>query len=531
MVYKVKNNEQVRRIKKRYDARVSKYNYEFDVYEDVWKLSADYSLNFRLLDNLTLTPKFEDNFRLAFADHVSEFSAGYVENIFVNIRHLFATGVTDKIKEEHIINYKATLDKKTEYKLGAICAFILGWYDKDIDGVDKTVVDLLTSLTLSGCEKGKAVATGCPYSGAYSFDEQIAFIDWYVNAFSSKLISLTQYAFIMGLQNTGARPIQLRYLYHEDILTEDDGNITCYRLNVPDAKKRKALFRESFNAKDDIGEDLFLVLKAQSESSISKAERHFNLKLSESQKKTIPIFLNENELVKLPTFEQFQQVQTTTPDLLCLTKAQARNLVSVVARLCPLKTFRIRVNGEYGDLHINARRFRYTHATNMALLGASPYAIAEDLGHSDIQHVTVYTEFNEEIADRIDEALSPSLIPMAQAFSGTLIDSEKDAIRVNDPRSRIHNSDGNPVGNCGKFGFCANGTIHCYTCNKFQPWLNAPHTEVLKSIVTERDRKREMGASEFVLQGQNRSIDAIGVVIQKCKSRKQELEKESAVNA
>ena len=119
---------------------------------------------------------------------------------------------------------------------------------------------------------------------------------------------------------------------------------------------------------------------------------------------------------------------------------------------------------------------------------------------------------------------------MAQAFSGTLIDSEKDAIRANDPRSRINNNDGNPVGNCGKFGFCANGTIHCYTCNKFQPWLNASHNDVLNSVISERDRKRKMGASEFVLQGHNRSIDAIKVVIQKCNARRQELEKEGALD-
>jgi hypothetical protein len=111
-----------------------------------------------------------------------------------------------------------------------------------------------------------------------------------------------------------------------------------------------------------------------------------------------------------------------------------------------------------------------------------------------------------------------------------LIDSEKDAIRANDPRSRINNSDGGAVGNCGEFGFCANGTIHCFTCNKFQPWLNAPHQQVLDSVISERDRKRKMGASEFVLQGHNRSVDSIKVVIQKCEVRKQELEKEGAIN-
>jgi hypothetical protein len=529
MTSNIKSNRTVKP-KLKSDIRTSKSNYEFDVYQDVWKLNADYSLNFKLLAPLHLAPIFEENFRLALADYASEFSSGYVTSIYVNIRHLFAIGVTARIREEHIINFKATLDKSKEWKLGQVRSFILDWYEKEILGVDKKAVDLLNSIKLAGAEKGKAVALGCPYSGAYSFEEQVAFINWYVDAYTSKLISLTGYAFAMGLQQTGARPIQLRYLYHEDLVIREKDGVTHFDLKIPHAKKLKAAFRESFQSKNDISEDLFLVLRTQAENTVAFVEHHFKIKLSESQKKTIPIFINEDEVLKLATLSQFLQVQMKTPDLPCLNKSKAYGLVSDIARLCPLKTSRIKIDGEYGDLHVNARRFRYTHATNMAALGASAHTIAEELGHGDIQHVTVYTEFKEEMADRIDAALAPSLVPLSQAFSGTLIDSEKDPIRANDPRSRINSNDGNAVGNCGKFGFCANGTIHCYTCIKFQPWLNAPHTVVLKSVISERDRKREMGASEFVLQGHNRSIDAIKVIILKCEERKEDLEKEGAVN-
>lgn len=519
-----------KKLKRKADIRLSKGNYEFDVYQDVWKLNVDYSLNFELLVPLKLAPKFESNFRLMLANYASEFSAGYVQAIYLYMRYLFAAGVKEVIREEHIINFRATLDKTTEWKLGQIRAFILDWHDREIAGIDKKVVQLLTSIKLKGTEKGKAVALGCPYSGAYSFEEQIAFIGWYVDAFTSELIALGAYSFIIALQYTGARPIQLRSLYHEDLIEREQDTITHFDLRIPHAKKHKSFFRESFQVKNDINEDLYLVLKAQVESSISFVNTHFNLKLSDLQKKTIPIFLNRDEIVKMVNVEHFLQVQSKTPDLFCLTKSGAGNLVRDIARLCPLKTSRIKFNGEFGDLHINARRFRYTHATNMAALGASDYAIAEELGHGDTQHVTVYTEFKEEMAERIDIALESSLVPLSQAFSGNLIDSEKDAIRANDPRSRINSDDGDSVGNCGKFGFCGNGTIHCYTCNKFQPWLNAPHIEVLNSITSVRDRKRDMGASEFVLQGHNHSIDAIKVVIQKCNARKMELEKEGALN-
>lgn len=516
------------------DKRYSKANYEFDVYGDLWQLDANRSLNFKLLASLNLEPKFECAFRLALADYACEFSSSYTDNLFRYCRWFFAVGVTGKIKEEHVINYKATLTESTEYKLGYIRAFLLDWHYKEIKGVDKKTVELLNSLKLSGNEKGKAVALGCPFSGAYSFEEQAAFINWYVDAFTEKLISLTDYAFIMALQQTGARPVQLTYLYYGDLITRVEEGVAHFDLQLPNAKKRDEHFRGSFQTKEDTGEDLMLVLTAQANQSINAVETQFDIKLTSSQKKQIPIFLNKREMAKLANFDEFEQLQQSTPDLLCLRTRGANpsvgEMIRRLSRLCPLKTTRIKLDDGFGDLHINPRRFRYTHATNMAMLGASEYVIAEGLGQSDTQQAKVYTEFNEEMADRLDEALASDLTPLAQAFSGTLIDSEKDAIRVNDPRSRINSNDGNPVGSCGKYGFCANGTTHCYTCNKFQPWLNAPHTEVLKSVISERDRKRKMGASEFVLQGHNRSIDAIKVVIRKCEARKQELEKEGGLN-
>ena len=109
-------------------------------------------------------------------------------------------------------------------------------------------------------------------------------------------------------------------------------------------------------------------------------------------------------MAKLASFDEFEQLQQKTPDLLCLRTKGANpsvgEMIRRLSRLCPLKTTRIKLDDGFGDLHINPRRFRYTHATNMAMLGASDYAIAEELGQSDTQQVKVYTEFNEEMADK-----------------------------------------------------------------------------------------------------------------------------------
>ncbi len=525
-----KKNVSATATKPKSDRRLSKENYEFDVFEDIWTLDANITLNFALLSPLNLDPAFTDNFRLAIADYACGFSASYTRLIFSGCRKLFSQGVLNEIREEHILNFKSTLSEDKEWLLGGIRAFIIDWYEKEWGGVEKNVVTLLQSLKIKGTERGKAVATGCPYSGAYTFDEQLAFINWYVNAYTEKVITLEEYAFIMALQQTGARPIQLAYLYFSDLVTRVENGIEHYDLSVPHAKKRREGIRKSFHLREDVSEDLMLVLYAQAKQSIKTVEKRFNVKLIGHKKNIVPVFLDCKSLSEVKSFDEFEAKTRRNPDFFCLKKSGYSYLALRISRVCPLKTSRINIDGEHGDLHINPRRFRYTHATNMSIMGASSFAIAKELGHADIQYVKVYTEFTEEVADRIDEALAPSLVPLAQAFSGTLIDSEKDAIRANDPRSLINNPKGDAVGNCGTFGFCANGTVHCYTCNKFQPWLHGRHHEVLSAVMSERDSKRKMGATEFILQSHNRSIEAIQVVIQKCEERKKEIQMESAID-
>ncbi len=126
-----------------------------------------------------------------------------------------------------------------------------------------------------------------------------------------------------------------------------------------------------------------------------------------------------------------------------------------------------RLEGEF--IKLTSRRFRYTLGTNAFRRGLGAYHIAEILGHKDIQNVKVYTENTHEVVDLIDEAMAPVLAPLAQAFAGTLIESERDAIRANDPRSRIKAGDGSGVGNCGEFGFAPQEAVSAIYVQNFNP--------------------------------------------------------------
>lgn len=128
-------------------------------------------MNFELFVLLNLDLKFEINFKLVLVDYVLEFLFFYIDNLFWYCWWFFVVGVMGKINEEYVINYKVILIKSIEYKLGYICVFLLDWYDKEIKGVDKKMVELFNLFKLFGNEKGKVVVLGCFFSGVYLFEE------------------------------------------------------------------------------------------------------------------------------------------------------------------------------------------------------------------------------------------------------------------------------------------------------------------------------------------------------------------------
>ena len=68
------------------------------------------------------------------------------------------------------------------------------------------------------------------------------------------------------------------------------------------------------------------------------------------------------------------------------------------------------------------------------------------------------------------------------AYTGTPVDGEAKAVRGLDPTSRVGTRE-TQVGTCGSAGFCGAQAYACYTCCHFQPWLDAPHHNVLKWLV------------------------------------------------
>lgn len=171
-------------------------------------------------------------------------------------------------------------------------------------------------------------------------------------------------------------------------------------------------------------------------------------------------------------------------------------------------------------INITPYRFRRTTGTRAAVEGHGELIIAELLDHTDTQNVGVYVQAVPEIVERIDRAMAFHLAPLAQAFAGTIVSSEEDAIRGGDPSSRVcdprFDSSMKPMGSCGSHGFCgAMAPVACYTCRSFQPWLDGPHEAVLNYLIAEREHL--LAEADLRIASINdRTILAVAEVVARC---------------
>ena len=257
---------------------------------------------------------------------------------------------------------------------------------------------------------------------------------------------------------------------------------------------------------------------------MSRTEKKLGFQLQEQDRQQIPLFPDYSVLRQVISPEEYRELLLT--DKLHISSAAVTDTIQLVADAANIMSERT------GDkLYITARRLRYTTGTRAAREGFGELVIAELLDHSDTQNAGVYVKNIPEHVERLDSAVGFQLAHYAQAFTGVLVDSEKEAKRGDDPTSRIRTEVGKGVGTCGEHGFCgANVPIPCYTCMHFQPWLDGPHKEVYQDLLEERERVKSITGDIQIAAILDRSIVAVADVILRCEKRRAELNEEGRLN-
>jgi len=413
-----------------------------------------------------------------------------------------------------LLNWRASLTEAEQHNLGGLRGFLLAWHGYGFEGVTDDAIDLLNGWRIKGNRKGVAVRSGSPTAGPYTDLEVAAILDWSTVAVAQKTISFEDFAYLMTLVMTARRPVQIAALRGGDLVEEKTSGVSLFRIKFPRAKQRGGGFRKDFRSLAVI-EDLYVVLQHQHSQSVEEVQSRQSERLSDEAKAAVPIFLNKNSLSGSTSFEA--ALQNREPDFYHMPVKVLGNKLRRLGRMCEAHSERTGA-----VITLSATRFRYTRGTKLRREGFGAFVIAELLDHGDVQNVGIYTENTAQDAVVINEFVGSKLAPFAQACMGTLVRSERDAIRGDDPNSRVANNKQNATGTCGNYGFCASGYRACYTCHHFQPWVDGPHDEVLVELYTETERVREAGCDELVVSANDQLILAVEHCIAMCIDAKAE---------
>lgn len=490
---------------------ISKSGFQFYPQEDKW-IIADLSHNIYL--DFNKFGRYCDSdlvqaFKKVLLFYIEQKSASFSDNIFFYfwkfVEGVYSDKLLSTINSTHIINYKDKLSAKKEYYLTVLAGFFKKWHALGYPGIQPEVPALLNQLRLKGNFKGEAVLTMDPEKGPFTEIELHGIYGALHDAYSQDKIQTHQYVLALLYMALGPRNIQLAALKIKDltVLKAKDGS-SSYLLKVPRAKQRGQNIREELKSRA-LDHDLGGLLEIHIEN------------IKEYHRKNLTDKINAEELPIFPNWLSSNPVGFSH-------HCNGRYLYNEVVRIFK----KLKVTSERTGKKIKASptRFRRTIGTRAAMEGHGELIIADLLDHSDIQNVGVYVEATPEIIERIDKALALQLAPMAQAFMGTIIEDESKAKRGDDPASRIRSPHiatpkGGGVGTCGKYGFCgAYAPIACYTCRKFQAWLDGPHEIVLEELISKRERTLEQTGDERIAFVNDRTILAVADVVQKCKEIK-----------
>ena len=303
-------------------------------------------------------------------------------------------------------------------------------------------------------------------------------------------VSRQDFAILLTLTATGSRPGQVPMLVCGDLLQPGRGSSTG-RLLVPSLKKRtrKRLTRERI-----IPGELAVLLQELVEER-RRDERFRGIPVDQR-----PIFATE-----ATTFASLEDAHIGTS-----------GVGQVLKRI--QKAIQLRSARTGAPIVLASRRFRTTLGTRAAEAGHPPVVIADLLDHTDLQHVGVYVEARPSIVDRMDAALHDRVEPLVGLFMGAVVADESASGVEEAATRRVAADTGGHVGTCGGPRSCTRlAPLACYTCAAFRPWRDAPHEELLQSLLDEREALLADGISPQVASANDATMMAIAEVADRCR--------------
>lgn len=406
-----------------------------------------------------------------------------------------------QVTEAHILNFVAT-HKKNRGIDTHLSALITRWDDLSIPGISKDAVELFKSMPKKGNVKGHAVSTLDPIEGPFTDFEVQQLTQALSLAYAEDYISPKFYFLTWLAMLTGQRVSQYCALKVCDLKEKKDerGEIS-YEIQIPQAKQRGINIREEF-----LTRPLLRQFGEEFRTYANEVQNEFPWLGSNA-----PMFPTDVDSSVMQLDVGFDAHWTPS--------ALSKAFIAAFEGFAPISP------RTSAPMHMALGRFRDTLGTRAAQEGFGELVIAEILGHVDTQNVKCYIAVVPEIARRLDKNLAKDLAPIANAFVGKILLRPDDATRFGDPASHIidYKNTGRQLGDCGTTYNCQfNAPVACYTCPKFEAWLEAPHAALYAQLEKERNELLEISGER--LAGVNDlTMVAIKNVVDECERLKAEL--------
>jgi len=472
-----------------FDASVARWSYRDGV--------TNVSLDFDSIEGAT--HEFVHASKAVLGWYAENRSPDHLTNMFQRLKHFakarasYAQTLTS-ISADDLINYRASLDKTSEWYLSTLAGLLRRWHRLGYPGVDDDAVLLLKQLRLHGNRKGEAVLTMDPNEGPFTYLELEGLQAALNAAYAEGRVNTEQFVLAWLYMLLGQRNAQHAALKVCDVrlARNEDGDPT-YSIMMPRAKQGNRDPRDEFTERpliEQFGEVLCGYadrLRQESSNSLADAGQ-------------APLFPSRGG----SRWSEGYKFHQSGSELGRALSAVLEGLDVVSER-----------TGQ--NLNIVPVRFRRTIGTRAAEEGYGPLVIAKLLDHTDTQNVMVYSANSPAIIDRIDRSVAMGMAPLAQAFAGVVVDG---SLGEHDPSKRIIDlridRSGEAMGECGKHGFCGfNAPIACYTCRSFEAWLEGPHEAVLNHLMQNRERLLKT-SDKRIASINDRTIFAVAAVIQRC---------------
>lgn len=397
----------------------------------------------------------------------------YASNLFNAFLHFlaFREGLTplESINVVEVSNYAARLQDHEKWRLGTLNVLFQKWGALGLPGLDAACLQYLRERRKPGNVKGAAVKQRDPVNGPFSEDEYITLYKAVDAAYGMEVLPSWVIVLFRILFAAGGRISQYASLKVKDV--ERDGG--KYSVRLPQVKTRLEHSRANF-----------LVFDLSPQTGRMLMDYIDDLR-SNGWDDEAPLFPVADVLTQGP-----RELLRSSKDQFYghCTRDQLSSAFSRALSVVAPPTARL----DFDLLPVTPKRFRSTYGTRLVDEGASRTVVAHLLGHVDLQNVDVYFEQSPAGLSNMNEAMGPNLAPVARCFQGRLIEGKEQASQKDLPGSTIIDFRVSIKGlaSCaGSPNSCAfDKPVACYTCFRFEPWLDGPHEAVLNRLEREREK-------------------------------------------